>query len=298
MERRQRPTARRAGLLGALTVAIAALAAIAAGCGGSTTSQPATVATTAATSTAPGSTVAATSAPATTGTETSASTTPAAKPFDVLNVAFTTDLDSMDPAIGYSLASWDVGWYVYVPLLTYQHAAGPDGTILIPALAASMPEISADGTDYKFTLRPGLKYSDGTSLKASDFAYSIKRLFIMDSPGVGYYTDIVWADQFAKTKKGTIPGIITDDAAGTVEFKLTNPRGDFLNILALQFSVPVPSGTPPEDLEAKKPIPSTGPYSIESYQPNQELVVVRNPSYQAIPGIPSGNPDKMVFAIL
>jgi peptide/nickel transport system substrate-binding protein len=227
-----------------------------------------------------------------------ASTVASARRFPLLKVSFSTDLDSLDPAVGYSLASWDVGWYIYLPLLTYRHAGGPAGTKLIPALAQSLPVISADGKDYRFRLRPGLEYSDGTPLKASDIAYAIKRLFLMDSPGVGYYTGIVGANEFAKTKKGDIKGIVTNDAARTVEFKLAQPRGDFLNILAMQFAAPVPTGTATEDRQAKKPIPASGPYQIENYQPNQTLVLVRNDSYKLIPGIPTGNADRIELPIL
>ena len=68
---------------------------------------------------------------------------------------------------------------------------------------------------YKFTLRD-MKYSNGTAVKASDFKYTIKRLFLIDSPGVGFFTGIVGADKFAETKKGDIPGIAST----------TTPRDD------------------------------------------------------------------------
>jgi ABC-type transport system substrate-binding protein len=38
-----------------------------------------------------------------------------------------------------------------------------------------MPQISNDGKTYKLTLRPNMKYSDGTPIKAADFTYAIQR---------------------------------------------------------------------------------------------------------------------------
>ena len=46
-----------------------------------------------------------------------------------------------------------------------------------------MPKISADGTTYELTLRKGLKYSDGTPVKASDFEHAIKRVLNLESGG-------------------------------------------------------------------------------------------------------------------
>src|SRR5207245_11786195 len=108
----------------------------------------------------------------------------------------------------------------------YKHVAGPDGATLVPALATDMPRISADGKTYKLTLRSGLKYSNGTPVKASDFKYAIKRLFLIDSPGVGFLTNIVGAAQVSKNKKGDIDGITADDANGAVPIKLSSQQRD------------------------------------------------------------------------
>ena len=209
--------------------------------------------------------------------------------------------DYMDPALYYTVAAYQLTNYVWTGLMGYKHESGPGGAELVPYLAASQPTISADGKDYKFTLRKNLKYSDGTAVKASDFRYSIERDFKLDSPGVGFYSDIQGVSGpsgFATTKKGHISGIIADDSKGTIEIKLDNPRGDFLYILALEFSDFVPSGTPASD-QSTKPIPATGPYMVQSYTPNRSFTIVRNPHYNnQIPTMPSGNPDKVVGKII
>jgi peptide/nickel transport system substrate-binding protein len=222
------------------------------------------------------------------------------KTFSVLRVVWDAP-DYMDPALYYTVAAYQIDNYVWTGLLGYKHAAGPEGAQLVPALAQSMPTISAGGKDLKFTLRPNLKYSNGKPVKASDFKYSIERAFKMDSPGVGFFSGIqgVSGDNgYAATKKGHISGIITNDANRTIEIKLDHPQGDILYILALEFADIVPSGTPATD-QSTHPIPATGPYMIQQYQPNRSFVLVRNPNYNnQIPTMPSGNPDKVVGSII
>jgi peptide/nickel transport system substrate-binding protein len=209
--------------------------------------------------------------------------------------------DYMDPALYYTVAAYQLDNYIWTGLVGYKHVAGPDGATIVPYLAESMPKISADGKTYDFTLRKGLKYSDGSPVKASDFKYSIERDFKMDSPGVGFYSDISGvsgSNGYAATKKGHISGIVTDDAKRTITIKLDQPRGDFLYILALEFSHLVPTGTPASD-QSTHPIPATGPYMLKSYTPSRSFTIVRNPNYNnQIPTMPSGNPDKVVGKII
>jgi peptide/nickel transport system substrate-binding protein len=222
------------------------------------------------------------------------------KTYPVLRVAWDAP-DYMDPALYYTVAAYQVDNYVWTGLLGYKHVSGPDGATLVPYLAQSMPTISADGTDLKFTLRPNLKYSNGASVKASDFRYSIERAFKMDSPGVGFFSSIKGVsgpNGFAATKKGHISGIITNDANRTIEIKLDHPEGDILYILALEFAHVVPAGTPATD-QSTHPIPATGPYMLQSYTPNRGFVLIRNPNYNnQIPTMPSGNPDKVIGTII
>ena len=209
--------------------------------------------------------------------------------------------DYMDPALSYTVAAWQTNWYVYEGLVGYKHVSGSAGATLEPYLAEKMPTISSDGTKLHFVLRKGLKYSDGKSVKASDFRYSIERLFKVDSPGVGFFSvikGVSGSNGFAETKKGHISGIVTNDANRTIDITLDKPEGDILYILSTQFAAFVPSGTPASD-QSTKGIPSAGPYMIQSYVPSRSFVLVRNPNYNnQIPTMPSGNPDKVVGKII
>ncbi len=233
---------------------------------------------------------------------TPATTTAAAtgKTFPNFRIAYDTGTDYLDPGLSYTVEGWGVMWNVYLPLIGYKHVNGPDGATIVPYLAESLPTISSDGKTYTLTLRKGLKYSNGTPVKASDFKATIERDFLIDSPGVGFFGNIVGANQFGKTKKGSITGITTDDATGKITIQLTAPQGDFENILATEFAAPLPANTPAKD-QSTTPAPSTGPYVIKSYSPNKQAILVRNPDFKVADfggNVPYGNPDKITIDII
>jgi peptide/nickel transport system substrate-binding protein len=259
----------------ALAVGAGALAVAASGCGGTTTGATSTK---------------------TKGDASRHLATASGRTFASLRATWSPP-DSMDPGIAYTTQAWQVMWNVWLGLVTYQRAAGTAGATLIPALAQAMPTITDGGKTYSFTLRPGLRYSDGTPVHASDFRSTIERDFRLDSPGVGFFSGIVGADRFASTRTGHITGIVSDDAARTITIHLTAPRGDFLNILATEFAALVPASTPASDRSAH-PIPATGPYMLTSYAANREFTLERNPHYRPIAGVPTGNPDRVDATIV
>jgi len=198
-------------------------------------------------------------------------------------------IDYLDPQQSYTAQSIWAMWNAYIPLVTYKHVDGPAGYQIVPGLAQSLPKISANGRVYTFTLRKGLRYSNGRAFKASDFKYAIKREFLSTGQGVGFYTGIVGATKFSKTLKGDIPGISVNNAKRKVVIRLTKPRGDFLTILALVFASPVPAGTP--NAIQNGTIPTLGPYRITNYTPNAGFKMVRNKFFKPTKYIPRGNPN-------
>jgi peptide/nickel transport system substrate-binding protein len=219
-----------------------------------------------------------------------------------LKATFGSFPDSLDPGLAYTGEGSTAVYDVYIPLLTYAHASGAAGSKVVPGLAEAMPKIADGGRTYTLTLRKGLKYSDGTPVRASDFAASIERLFKLNSPGSPFYTDIVGAESFAKSRQGGIGGIETDDASGRIVIHLVKPRGTFANELALPFAAPVPAGTPAEDLTAQPPS-ATGPYVIADAQPGRgwdyrrNLVWAKN-NAKLLPQIPSGHLDRIEVDVL
>jgi peptide/nickel transport system substrate-binding protein len=210
--------------------------------------------------------------------------------------------DSLDPALTFSAEGWTALQNTYIPLLTYAHANGDAGTKLIPGLARSMPKISNGGRTYTLFLRPGLHYSNGAPVRASDFAYAVRRLFKLNSPGSPFFTDIVGAEHFAATKTGGISGIETDDESGEIVIHLVEPRSTFANELAMISVAPLPAGTPDQDLSAHPP-PATGPYVITSSRPGRSWEYERNPQWargnaEAMPALPGGHLERIKMTVI
>ncbi len=212
-----------------------------------------------------------------------------------LEVTYSSFPDYLDPSLSYTLEGWTAMWETYVPLLTYVHADGAAGTKVIPGLARALPTITDGGRTYTLFLRKGLRYSDGTPVRASDFGATIERVIAMASPATPFYTDIVGAEQFSKTKQGGIPGIEADDKTGRIVIHLVQPRSTFSNELAMLFAAPLPADTKHEDL-SEHPPPGTGPYEIVASKPGSSWSYRRNPEWamtnaKLLPHIPSGHFD-------
>jgi peptide/nickel transport system substrate-binding protein len=219
-----------------------------------------------------------------------------------LNGTYASFPDYIDPALSYTAEGWTAMADVYIPLLTYKHANGEEGSEVIPGLAKELPKISNGGKTYTLFLRPGLKYSDGTPVKASDFPFAVERMLKLNSGGTPFYTSIVGAEKFAETKSGSIAGIETDDKTGEIVINLTQPRGTFTNELGLMFVAPLPQDTPVEDLSADPP-PGTGPYMITKSQPGRGWEYERNPQWakangEAMPDLPEGTVDSAKMTVI
>ena len=214
----------------------------------------------------------------------------------ILNATYNGMPDYLDPSISYTAEGWTAMNEVYIPLLTYKHANGAAGSEVIPGLAKDLPKITNGGRTYTLFLRPGLKYSDGQPVKASDFPFAVERMIKLNSGGSTFYTgSIAGAEKFAETRKGRISGIKTNDQSGEIVIDLVRPRGTFTNELGLMFVAPLPQDTPIEDLTANPP-PGTGPYYFTKVQPGKSWEYARNPYWakansKAMPELPSGTID-------
>ena len=279
------------GRVGAVAAALPLFALVlVAGCGGS--GHPATTATTPPTT-----------APATTTVVSTTDATANPQEFPEFRVAMDEGTDYLDPGLADTTEGWGVMWNVYLPLLGYQHKNGKAGARLVPYLATALPHISRDGRTYRLTLRDGLRYSNGTPVKASDFKKTVERAFKLGSVGAAFFQNIAGAEAFAQApekKKASIRGIDVDDTTRTIVIHLKEPQADFSNVLASEFAAPVPGDAPAADTTLH-PLPATGPYEIKSYAPRSGIVEERNPNFQAWRfqgAVPAGNPDRVTWDIV
>lgn len=193
-------------------------------------------------------------------------------------------------------------------LLGYRRAGGAVGGALLPNLATSIPVPSDGGLTYSFEVRPGLVYSNGESVRASDFRRAIERSFQVPSSffdtiwGGVLFTAIEGAGACMPTPPGPVvercdlsAGIVTDDAAATITFNLTEPDPDFLYKLATTFAYPVPASVPMDAL-VEGSFPATGPYVVASAT-DAEIRLVRNENFSVWDAAvrPDGFADEILF---
>ena len=205
---------------------------------------------------------------------------------------------SIDPSFMDWAGTIDSLTVAYNGLVDFARRGGSEGTQLVPDLATTLPVITAAETSYAFQLRPGIRYSNGTLVKASDFLRAFERAFRGRSSAAQSFTSLVGADA-CKRRPGRCDlsrGVRTDDATGTIVFHLRRPDPDFLGTLVEW--APIPPGTPNHDL-GRRPVPSTGPYMIESYVPKRKLTLVRNPHFHVWSRVasPDGFPEEIVIRL-
>ena len=199
---------------------------------------------------------------------------------------------SLDPGLDYTTQGSEVNWIVYTGLTTYAHKTGLAGGQLIPGLGSALPKISNGGKTYTITLRKGLKFSDGTPVKASDFAFTMERALKIPWGGASAFItpNVVGASAYAAGKAKTISGVQANDKTGKIVIHLTAPYGPFDNVLAFPALGLVPSSTPMK-VEPTSPPPGVGPYMVKNIVANQSYDVVQNPLWKSmnVPGIPGGH---------
>jgi peptide/nickel transport system substrate-binding protein len=217
-----------------------------------------------------------------------------------ITMSQTSQPDHLDPALTYTVNGIEPGWLVYTPLIAYPSKEGQAGAELIPGLAKDLPKISKDGKTYELTLRPGMKYSDGSPVKASDFEHAIKRVLNLESGGSAFFLGINGAQDYVDAGKcdGDISGIETDDKTGKITIKLGEPDGSFTHVLSMWFGALVPSDTPCKDM-TKDPPPGVGPYKYTESVPNRQFVMEKNKYFPDLgPDIPPGKIDKITTEIV
>ena len=207
--------------------------------------------------------------------------------------------NSLDPQEGYTTSAGEADWIVYTPLLTYAHKNGLAGTVIIPGLATSLPQISADGRTYTLTLRKGLTYSNGAPVMASDFKFAVERALRLNWGASSFLLPIVGAAAYQGGKGSSLAGITTDDATGKIVIHLTSAIGDFSNVLCFPATSPVPQDTPMKVQTTNLP-PGVGAYVIKNVVPNVSYELVKNPLFASfkIPGIPVGHLDEITTDIV
>lgn len=168
---------------------------------------------------------------------------------------------TFDPTQSSQIRTWYAWQLVYEGLVR----ASADGKIE-PVLATRWTTDQAM-TTYEFTLRDGVKFSDGSVMSADDVVASFQRLM---QGGLPYAKD-----RFKHVDT------VTKVNDRTVRFKLKQPDAGFLLNVGSPFVVgsAILSAKWLQSNDPKLTMMGTGPFSMVSYQPNTQLILKRNESY-------------------
>jgi peptide/nickel transport system substrate-binding protein len=201
---------------------------------------------------------------------------------------------TLDPQVNYTLQYWQLYQATYDGLLAFQKAGGNAAFNVVPDLASSY-KITNGGKSWVFTLRKGIKFSNGRPVTANDVVASFRRIFKVKSPTAGgFYNGIVGASKCLKTPATcTLAGGISGKG-NTVTINLTAPDAEFKYKLAVPHASILPASAPPNDA-GSTPIPGTGAYYFSSYDSNKQLVMKRNPYFHvwSQTAQPDGYPDQI-----
>lgn len=201
----------------------------------------------------------------------------ATAPDNILKLQLASEPDKLDPALNSTVDGATLAANTFVGLFTYD-----ENGELTPALAESYTE-SEDGLTYEFTLKDGLKWSDGSELTAKDFEYAWKRAANPDT-GADYsymFNAIAGYDdndlQVTASEDGKMLTVV-----------LAAPTAYFLDLVAFPTYLPLKQAevesaadfaTNPGAWAIEAGFVSNGAYTLKTWSHNESMVYVKNPNY-------------------
>ncbi|MEM4100946.1 MAG: ABC transporter substrate-binding protein, partial [Thermoplasmata archaeon] len=236
---------------------------------------------------------------------------------------------SFDPQIDYETVGYEVIANVYETLIAYNGSSTSQFVPIVAKEVPSFSNhlISPDGLNYTFYIRPNLTFSNGDPLTVYDVYMSMVRalLFVQGSPGT---PDWILAQDLLPGG-GFLPGLYSNGTAlyqnitraitynnqtQSITFHLLKPDPAFLDYVAdplgagiVDYKWLVQHGagitmTPSGFLNytqygnemnynnyIRYNAMGSGPYMIQTYLSGQSIVLVPNPNFHPIPGIPGYN---------
>lgn len=174
---------------------------------------------------------------------------------NILNVALTTTVSTLDPAVSYDTVSAEVVYQIHESLYEYDYLIRPYH--LKPLLAAEMPLIEDDGLKYTIKIKKGVKYHPSAAfkgkertVKAVDFVNQIKRLAYKPTKSNGWWLfddKIVGLNKFRDLVTENLDTFFNYEIEGlkavddqTLVIKLTKPYPQLFYALAMSFTTPMP----------------------------------------------------------
>ncbi|WP_151082910.1 ABC transporter substrate-binding protein [Nocardioides cynanchi] len=196
---------------------------------------------------------------------------------------------TIDPSeIYYTDTSSIMSGLVTRSLTQYKYDPVKKQMILVPDLATNLGTPNDSFTKWTFPIRTGVKWEDGSPVTPKEIAWGMQRCMDAATFPTGpcqYYSNVYFKG--GSTYKGpyTDPGqkFTSVKAVGNkIVIKMDKPFPDMPYWGTFPANGPIPLGKSASDPKTYKNHPmSTGPYMIKSFSPSKELVLTRNPNWDA-----------------
>jgi peptide/nickel transport system substrate-binding protein len=204
-----------------------------------------------------------------------------------INILFRQDSPHYDPAWTNSSPDQTLQEMLYRRLTMYKLVNGK--IILVGDLATNTGETTDGGKTWKFTLKDGVTYSDGTPITTKDIKYAVSRSFDSKyAQGFTYLQSwLAGTDDYTKVYPGVFQAgkqlgddkIETPDDK-TIIFKFPEPRPDVPFAVELGTAVPIPQAKDAKDKQDQDAAAigaiCSGPYKVVAHEVDKSLKLVRN----------------------
>ena len=210
--------------------------------------------------------------------------------------------EHLDPALNTTVNAYQVINALYDGLTDIDFS-DPDNPEIVPLVAESY-ESNDEATEWTFTIRDDVTFSNGEQVLPSSFAGAWERASTPEF--AGYYSYLFNFIEGGQAKldgeADTISGVEADDENMTLTVRLSEPYANFDAVASFQLFMPMPT----EAIEADDPgawerdvMIGNGPYMMESAATTQEIVLVKNDDWA---GDADGNtfderPDRITFQV-
>ena len=194
-------------------------------------------------------------------------------------VQYGSNPETLDPALNSAIDASNTIITIFEPLLLIN-----ENNEVIGGQAESW-EASEDGLTWTFTMRDGLKWSDGTDLTAKDFEYSFKRMANPDTAAPYAETCLGMIDGFDAAQAGDPDAlnVKASDDGKTLTIVLSYPCSYFDKMAAFAAMSPVQQATVEANGDSwctsADTFVSNGPYMITDWTPSERIVLSKNPNY-------------------
>ncbi len=198
--------------------------------------------------------------------------------------------DSLDPTGGWSVTGNSIQQALTSRSLTQYVRDEAGQPLLVPDLATDLGTPNEDYTEWTFTIRDDATWEDGQPVTADEVAFGICRSLDSEAfpsgPGTEYskpYFD--GGEDYEGPYTGKDPkcqnwdGVSVNGQDVTIKMAVPFPDMDYWGAFMAMGPAPLGNASKPPNY-GNKPL-SNGPYKVDSYKPNEELVLVKNDQWSA-----------------